>query len=142
MFNVHSHNSSDQKFYFVTLYTENKENTFGEMIDGKMHLNLKGEIVRMCWFGVPEHFSQVQLDAFVVLPNRMLGILKLKNIAESELPLNTVIHYFQSATTCEINNVRNSPGEHVWQRTYHQEVIHDESALNQFRNDIFSNPSG
>jgi REP element-mobilizing transposase RayT len=40
-----------------------------------MVLNEYGEIVRVCWRKIPSHFPHVALDAFVVMPNHMHGIL-------------------------------------------------------------------
>jgi REP element-mobilizing transposase RayT len=39
-----------------------------------MQLSRIGEIVKECWEGIPEHFSNALLDEFVIMPNHMHGI--------------------------------------------------------------------
>ncbi len=66
--------------YFVTIVAEGRECLFGEIVDGEMHLNRAGRIVQREWERLPRRFPHVQLDAFVVMPNHIHGIIV---IAES-----------------------------------------------------------
>jgi len=50
---------------------------FGEIVDGEMRLNKLGEIVRSHWMKLPQHHAHLQLDAFIVMPNHVHGILVL-----------------------------------------------------------------
>ncbi len=50
---------------------------FGEIVDGEMQLNPLGKMINACWQRLPFHFSNLQLDAFVVMPNNIHGILVL-----------------------------------------------------------------
>jgi putative transposase len=61
--------------YFITICTQGRECLFGEIIDGEMHLNEAGQIVVQTWQDLPNHVSNVQLDAFVVMPNHVHGII-------------------------------------------------------------------
>jgi putative transposase len=61
--------------YFITICTQGRECLFGEIIDGEMHLNEAGQIVVQTWQDLPNHISNVQLDAFVVMPNHVHGII-------------------------------------------------------------------
>jgi len=61
--------------YFVTLCAWQRECLFGDVLDGGMRLNEFGVVVGECWAAVPEHFPHVQLDAFLVMPNHVHGIL-------------------------------------------------------------------
>jgi REP element-mobilizing transposase RayT len=61
--------------YFVTICTYDREGLFGHVVDGHMVLNACGEMVRACWREIPDHFPHVALDAFVVMPNHVHGIL-------------------------------------------------------------------
>ncbi len=65
--------------YFVTIVTENRENYFGEIIDKKMQLSEMGEIAEKFWHEIPQHFPFVKLDAFVVMPNHVHGIIWIDN---------------------------------------------------------------
>ena len=61
--------------YFVTVCTHDRQCLFGEIEDGEVHLNGMGEIVAACWDAIPAHFPDVELDAFVVMPNHVHGVL-------------------------------------------------------------------
>jgi REP element-mobilizing transposase RayT len=49
----------------------------GEIVDGDMRLNTLGQMVNACWQRLPSHFPHLALDAFVVMPNHIYGILVL-----------------------------------------------------------------
>jgi REP element-mobilizing transposase RayT len=40
-----------------------------------MHLNLVGATVKAVWDNLPHHFPLIELDAFVVMPNHVHGII-------------------------------------------------------------------
>jgi putative transposase len=70
--------------YFITICVKNRECLFGEIIEGKMNLSEIGEIAHNNWLNIPEHFNNVILDEFVVMPNHIHGILIL-NPAEEDV---------------------------------------------------------
>ena len=61
--------------YFVTLLAHNRECLFGDVVDGEMRVNALGQIVAECWEALPAHFSNVELDGFVVMPNHTHGVI-------------------------------------------------------------------
>lgn len=61
--------------YFVTICTHERITMFGEILNGAMTPNHWGEIVQSCWENIPNHHTVVELDAFVVMPNHMHGII-------------------------------------------------------------------
>jgi putative transposase len=63
--------------YFVTICTHNREALFGDVIDHQMNLNQLGEIVWQQWQALPVHYPHIELDAFVVMPNHVHGIMVL-----------------------------------------------------------------
>ena len=65
--------------YFITLNTENRAWFFGEIKDGKMVLNEVGETIFDLWNQIPVQFPFVELDAFVVMPDHIHGILEIIN---------------------------------------------------------------
>ena len=79
--------------YFVTMCTQHRECLFGEIVDGKMRLNEYGQIVQQCWMEIPQHYQNVQLDEYVVMPNHVHGIIIINEFdistvgAIQELPL-------------------------------------------------------
>lgn len=66
-------------WYFITICTKNRENYFGEIIDGKMILNEIWKIVEKYYLEIIEHFPFVILDEFVIMPNHIHGIIIIDN---------------------------------------------------------------
>jgi len=61
--------------YFITIVTQGRSSLFGEIVDGKMRLNNAGKIVQQEWRRLGQRFPHVELDAFVVMPNHIHGIV-------------------------------------------------------------------
>jgi len=141
--------------YFVTICAQNRECLLGDIVDGETRLNDAGKMVKRCWGEIPTHFPHVELDEFIVMPNHMHGIIVIcptgrgmacraptqrqfaKPIAGS---LSTIIGSFKSATTRQINHIRNTPGHHVWQRNYYERIIRSEEEMDRIRTYIIDNP--
>ena len=70
--------------YFVTICTEGRVNRFGHIRDGTMLLNPLGQLVADTWAGLDERFG-VGIDAFVVMPNHLHGVLVHSGRARSSV---------------------------------------------------------
>jgi putative transposase len=156
------HDYSRSGAYFVTICAYDRECLFGDVADDGMRLNDYGRVVQACWDEILYHFREVQLDAFVVMPNHVHGILVCTR-AEGSTPtrrgtacraptterfgrpvigsLPTMIRSFKSAITKRINILRGVPGLPVWQRNYHEHIIRDEGELLRIRDYIVCNPA-
>ena len=63
--------------YFITICTQNRDCMFGEIIDGKMELSRIGTMAEKSWLEIPQHFPQVVLHDFVIMPNHVHGIIEI-----------------------------------------------------------------
>ncbi|MBX3043464.1 MAG: hypothetical protein KIT33_05120 [Candidatus Kapabacteria bacterium] len=70
---------SNDGYYFVTICTQNREEFFGKIKNGKMILNEYGAIVEKCWFDLPNHYKNCLLDEFIIMPNHIHGIVIIEN---------------------------------------------------------------
>ncbi|MDD3284399.1 MAG: transposase [Patescibacteria group bacterium] len=70
---------SDPGFYFITICIKDRENIFGEIIDGKMVLNIYGYIVKYCCRDLPNHYKNCIVDSYVIMPNHFHGIIQIKD---------------------------------------------------------------
>jgi putative transposase len=61
--------------YYVTISAAGQRNIFGEIVNGAMRLNQWGKIAEEEWIKTGEIRPYVRLDAFVVMPNHIHGIL-------------------------------------------------------------------
>ena len=73
-------------YYFLTICTKNRINYFGQIINDRMKLSLIGRITHRYWHKIPNHFPLVTLDAFVIMPNHLHGIIIINK------PINTKIN--------------------------------------------------
>ncbi len=144
--------------YFVTLCTQNGTTVFGDILNGEMRLNDRGEIVQELWNMLPERFPTLELDCYVIMPNHMHGILvqgeqaKSRPIHTSEVDgskhalvqpsyteLGQIIRTFKAIATRLIRACDSS--EFAWHRNYYEHVIRNGSDLNRIRQYIVDNPA-
>ncbi len=52
----------------------------------------------------------------------------------------SIIRGFKSTVTKQINNIRNTPGHPVWQRSYYEHIVRNEKSYNQISEYIRYNP--
>lgn len=135
--------------YFITVCTYQRECLLGNVIDGAMILDFPGEQVFEAWHGLPDHYPHVRLDAFVIMPNHVHGIVVLsgdrvaaglKPAATKRHALPEVVRGFKTFSSRRTNAWRQTAGTHVWQRNYHEHVIRSERELDKIRQYIATNP--
>jgi putative transposase len=129
--------------YFVTICTKEKACILGKIADSVMHLSVLGGMVTSCWHDLSSHYPDISLDAFVVMPNHMHGIIFVGAGSPRPSPglnLSSIIGYFKYQSTKRANELRNSPGAPLWQRNFFEHVIRDENSLNRIREYIWTNP--
>jgi REP element-mobilizing transposase RayT len=73
--------------YFLTICTHQRQCLFGEIVDREMQLNQFGNIASKFWQEIPAHFSKIELDGFVVMPNHIHGILVMNNDEKNAIDL-------------------------------------------------------
>jgi len=69
---------AQEGLYFITICCQDRAHLFGEIMNGEMILNDCGEIAQNCWLEIPEHFPNVELHEFVIMPNHVHGIIEIK----------------------------------------------------------------
>jgi REP element-mobilizing transposase RayT len=55
--------------------------------------------------------------------------------------LGKIVAYFKYGTTKQINELRNTGIDKIWQRNYYEHIIRDEDDLNRIREYISNNPA-
>ncbi len=61
--------------YFVTLCVQGRACVLGEVADGQMQLNDWGRMAEECWTWLADQYPYVALDATVIMPNHLHGII-------------------------------------------------------------------
>lgn len=78
------------------------------------------------------HFPAVALDAFVVMPNHIHGILWLSRAGHAP-PLHRVVGSFKSAAS-------RATGHSLWQRSFYDRVVRNDEELRALREYVEENP--
>jgi putative transposase len=146
---------SQPNAYFVTLCSFRHKSIFGVVKDEEMKPALLGEIAVSCWIEIPDHFPDVELPDFVVMPNHIHGIINIVG-ARHAVPggggseefgkprrssLPTIIRSYKSAVTKRAHIMLATDTETVWQRNYYEHVIRDEEELIAIADYIKCNPA-
>jgi len=152
--------------YFVTLCTQNRACLYGEVADETMALNASGKIVDTVWHSLPTHYPNIILDAFVVMPNHVHGILFLHpptimnegvinhaptqgqdNVGaqfiapNNNVALGPIVRGFKARSTFLINRLLQRHNVKTWQPGYYDHIIRDDTDLARIRTYIHNNPT-
>jgi len=153
----------------VTICNRERECLFGHVVNGEMRLNEAGEIARRCWQDIPHHFPFVELDAFVVMPNHVHGVIivpgrgtacraptteQFGRPAVGSVP--TIVRSYKATVTRLVRRrddgatnlgttnkgvMNHAPTGFGWQRGYYEQVVRNEAELAAIREYILGNPA-
>ena len=154
--------------YFITICTQNRRCLFGDVVDGRMRLNDAGKMIQTTWNEIPHHYPGINVDAFVVMPNHIHGIIVIvgprpcawpmtarpdpqaqgqsQGIAPAgTLSLPDVVKRFKTLTTKRyIDGVKQYGWPRfdgrLWQRNYYEHIIRNNESLERIRQYILDNP--
>lgn len=139
-------NYSGNGYYFVTICTRNKECLMGDVLNGVIKLSPIGEIVSQEWQKTEQIRSNVSLDAWIVMPNHLHGIIVINDVESpgnanglgpQKNNLGSIIRGFKSAVT---NRINASEYDFAWQARFYDHIIRDERSLEGIRKYIADNP--
>ena len=162
------HDYREHGSYFVTIRTHNAVGLFGKVEDGETILSNMGNIAYDEWLRTARVRSNVELDAFVVMPNHIHGIICIfdddtwatHRVAPTRdtLPstkqdratrqsktlqagsLGAIVGQYKSAVTRRGRRLFASQRMPIWQRGYYDSVLQSERTLNDVRSYIATNP--
>ena len=156
---------SQQGAYYVTIVAWQRECLFGEVVNGEMALSKFGLVAKQQWEKLPKRFPNIELGAFVVMPNQVHGIIMIidgRGTADNpndhdgessrraptheqfQKPVKgsipTIVRSYKSAVSYRINLMRGTKDVPLWQRNYYEHVIRDEKDLQNKTDYIKANP--
>lgn len=70
-------NYASEGGYFITMVTKNRVRYFGKIINKEMHFTETGQLAHEMIKKIPDHFSNVKLDEFCIMPDHVHCILLL-----------------------------------------------------------------
>ena len=151
--------------YFVTIVAWHRECLFGDVVNKEIVLSKFGLIAKQQWEKLPERFPNIELGAYMIMPNHMHGIIEILagrgtagnlNDLDGELfcraltreqfqrpvkgSIPTIVRSYKSSVSYRINLMRNTDGVSVWQRNYYEHIIRSEQDLQNKTDYIEANP--
>ncbi|MCF7809127.1 MAG: transposase [Candidatus Marinimicrobia bacterium] len=160
---LHKWDYRSNSAYFVTICTKGSRHFFGHVTKGQIQLSEIGKIAQEYWREIPKHFRYVDLDAFVIMPNHVHGIIiidrprrdvacnvstkhhpstagdkRMSSISPKPGSLSTIIRSYKSAVT---RDVRKIDPNFTWQARFHDQVIRDPEQHERIRQYILNNPT-
>jgi len=148
--------------YFITICTQDRECLFGEIIDDKMILNDAGEIIQEFHAVTESHFNDIHIFPFIIMPNHYHAIITVgagfprpcvendfgqNNTGHNDIgrgnpapTLGNIVGYFKYQTSKQINIMRGTPGQILWQRNYYEHIIRNEDDHSRICEYIDNNP--
>ena len=155
--------------YFVTIVTQDRTCCFGDVTGEEMCLNDAGRMACRVWESLPLRFPGIEIDAFVVMPNHIHGIIIVgASLVGAQDPgdvrppeagattrvaptgghvtLGNVVGAYKSLTTMEYaRGVKTHSwppfNGRLWQRNYYEHVVRDDESLKRIRQYIVDNPA-
>ena len=209
------YNYSSDGYYFITICTHQKQQIFGTIKNGIMHLNEYGKIAYNEWIKSDQIRHELKLDEFIIMPDHMHGFVIINTRSRGAGPcaptdttctptdttcaptdttctptdttctptntpynptgnslynptgkpsynpaiitpynnnentgiakrlpksISSFISGYKSSVTTQINRMRNTRGEKIWQRNYYDNIIHSENDYYRIVEYIRQNP--
>ena len=142
--------------YFVTICTQDRIRYFGEIIlpggdwdSAELQPSPQARIVQACWLQISSRLPFVSLDAFVVMPDHIYGLLLFDKPDEQNPPLNyqnifgpqrdnlaAVIRGFKSGVSALAKQNGLVFG---WQSRYHDRVVRNDNESKKIQQYIANN---
>ncbi|EPH14030.1 hypothetical protein HX057_08420 [Myroides odoratimimus] len=141
---------SNNGTYFITICTKDRINYFGTIQQEEIILSPLGHSVLKCWNNIPLYHPYVILDAFIIMPNHIHGILHINNsntfndnstlkkeCKVTSGSLGSIIRGFKVGVKKDAYTL-NIP--FFWQPRYHDHIIRTAESYIKIANYIIMNP--
>ena len=131
--------------YFVTICTEGKKKILCDIVgDGFPVPKQSGRIATEWIEKIPEKYPNVSIVNYVAMPNHIHILLMLDRTGGTGNPsptLDNIIGWYKYNVTKQINETMGTPGNRVFQRSYHDHVIRNERDYQEIWQYIEDNPT-
>lgn len=108
----------------------------------QVHLTPAGTVIKNQLFALESRYKTVSIDRYVIMPTHIHTIIRLNDGPQThESPtLTSVVGAFKSLATREWNGIMNTPGKKVFQSSFYETVLRNESAYVECCRYIDENP--
>ena len=140
---------SSRGVYFVTICVHDRAPLLGGVDARAVARSAAGDMVSLWWRKLEDRFPDVELDAWIVMPDHVHGIIILHDVsvarAGKRKTLSRMVQWFKTMTTnAYIRGVDEKRWEpfsgRLWQRNFFERIVRNEAELNAIRQYIEENP--
>lgn len=113
--------------------------------------SIAGLVIESWWYSIPSEYPDAVLDAMIVMPNHLHGIISLGTNPdhrphEVAPTLSNVIGWFKSRSTHDYILGVTTDGwprfrDKLWQETFYDHIVRSDRAFERIRAYIDANPS-
>lgn len=154
------YNYNLEGYYFITICTQHRIKYFGSIKNNEMILNKYGRIAEKFWQKIPNHYKNVAIDEFIIMPNHIHGIIQIVGAEQCSAPticsgaehcsaptgrnknyglLSKMVKSFKEMVVKQIHQKFNDY-KFQWQRSFYDHIIRNEKGLYNIREYIINNP--
>ena len=137
------HDYTSNGYYYVTICTDNRKEWLGNIINDQMIINTYGIICQQCWANLPNHYNNLILDTYIIMPNHIHGTIIIDNLNKREgykpsptnklYSLSEIIRGFKTFSSKQINKIIKPENKFKWQRSFHDHIIRNNKSLKNIR---------
>ncbi len=133
--------------YFLTICTQNRKNILSTIAVGEgsplPKLSPYGEIVDGWIQKISEKYPEASVDCYVIMPNHihiLLSIVKVDGRRDPSPTANAVVGWLKYQATKEINKLRGSAGDKIFQRSFFDHIVRNRDDYHEICKYIYENP--
>ena len=137
---------SQNGYYFITICTHNRKRILSDIIVGEgfplPQLIEDGKILENIILSVNKKYHCVKTDKYIIMPNHIHIIFSVQNNGrvDPSPTISNVVGWLKYSTTRQINEKNNTPGNKIFQRSFHDHIICGEQDYSEIWNYIDTNP--
>lgn len=146
--------------YFITFVTYKRRKILGRLVNGKLTWTPAAYICQYYWRQLAKDNTSCALDAFVVMPDHVHGIIWIKDVprgvqgslihesankweksalSRRHMMLGLLIGKFKMQAAKYVNLLNGTTGSSLWKKGYYERIIRNDHALWNIRAYIANN---
>lgn len=131
--------------YFVTVCTQDRKKILSEVVgDGSPVPTICGKLAEETIGKISEKFPNVFVDKYVIMPDHIHILLRIDNTENGtgnpSPTMGNIVGWYKYQTTKQINTIRRTEGQKVFQRSYYDHVVRNQQDYNEIWEYIEYNP--
>jgi len=142
---------SQNGYYFVTICTHNKQKILCNIVESNaldlpsVVLSKIGEIAEQELLNVTSHYDNIKIEKYVIMPNHIHLIIRITErmnpFPTQKYDISNVVGKFKAAVTRSVGNAfMHSERANLWQKSFYDHIIRDETDYLTKWNYIDENP--